>query len=151
MKKFFLVPVLLLLAMGTYNAQNKLSNATSFEGAAYMIEIPPIATMTDIAPASQHMAGPVRRSGQNKVIEGKGFPKNGDPLKQIQSDVTKFNGRAPEQSFDAHNGFGLNDPTGAIGPNHYVYAFNSGFGIKSRTGATLLAEASLAVIFPGSG
>ena len=62
--------------------------------------------------------------------------------------VTKMNGKAPVASFPAHNGTVLNDPTGAIGPNHYVYAFNSGFGILDRSGNVLVPEASLGTLFP---
>ena len=53
-------------------------------------------------------------------------------------------------NFEAHSGFSTpTDPTGAVGPNHYVYAFNSGFGIRDKSGNVLVPEASLATIFPG--
>jgi hypothetical protein len=112
--------------------------------------------MDNIISASgmEHVAPPKRR-GKNTYVPGKGFPKAGDPLASKQMEAHKraassrTNAATQVANFDAHKGTVLNDPTGAIGPNHYVYAFNSGFGILDRSGNVLVAEASLGTIFPG--
>ena len=119
-----------------------------------MREIPALSKMENIIAADGHVAPPKRR-GKNTFVAGKGLPSAGDPLAQRQLDYNKKNAAkrtaAATQvaSFDAHLGTVLNDPTGAIGPNHYVYAFNSGFGILDRNGNVLVPEASLGTLFPG--
>ncbi|WP_199185051.1 T9SS type A sorting domain-containing protein [Aquimarina sp. I32.4] len=124
--------------------------ANSVGKAAYKRDIPALSKMENIISAKGlgHVAPPKRR-GSNTVVPGKGFPKGNDPLVEQQKSASKMAIRAPLASFDAHVGTVLNDATGAIGPNHYVYAFNSGFGILDRSGNVLLAEASLGTLFPG--
>ncbi|WP_340199858.1 fibronectin type III domain-containing protein [Ascidiimonas sp. W6] len=124
--------------------------ATSYGKATYMREIPALSRMDNIIAAKglEHVAPPKRR-GSNTFVPGKGLPKGPDELVQKQVNSLTNRGRAPITSFGAHEGTVLNDPTGAIGPNHYVYAFNSGFGILDRSGNVLLPEASLGTLFPG--
>ena len=142
--------LLFLLSVFSVQAQKPGSlKASSTAKAAYMVEVPALSKMDNIiaAKGQEHVAPPKRR-GSNIVIEGKGLPVGRDPLLQQQASVPKSAGRAPVVDFPAHTGTVLNDPTGAIGPNHYVYAFNSGFGILDRSGNVLVPEASLATLFP---
>lgn len=134
----------------TFYAQDESMSATSYGTAAYMREIPALSSMDNIIAAKgfEHVAPPKRR-GSNTFVPGKGLPAGPDPLVQKQISTQAIPGRAPITSFGAHEGTVLNDPTGAIGPNHYVYAFNSGFGILDRSGNVLVPEASLATLFPG--
>lgn len=134
----------------TFYAQDESMSATSYGTAAYMREIPALSSMDNIIAAKgfEHVAPPKRR-GSNTFVPGKGLPAGPDPLVQKQISTQATPGRAPITSFGAHEGTVLNDPTGAIGPNHYVYAFNSGFGILDRSGNVLVPEASLATLFPG--
>jgi len=149
MKKLYLVFILLLCG-STLFAQDESLSATSYSVAAYMREIPALSTMDNIIAAKGYEdVAPPKRRGSNTFIPGKGLPTGNDPLLSKQLNVTTKSGRAPIASFDAHLGTVLNDPTGAIGPNHYVYAFNSGFGILDRNGNVLLPEASLGTLFPG--
>ncbi len=143
----FLLLCLLAFAM---HAQEGFMNATSVSKATYVREIPPLSQMDNIISAAgfEDVAPPKRR-GSNQFIPGKGLPTGSDPLEQQQRNVQTIPGRAPITSFVAHQGTVLNDPTGAIGPNHYVYAFNSGFGIRDRSGNVLVPEASLGTLFPG--
>ncbi len=131
-------------------AQNNSLKASYHGTSEYMREIPALSSMDNIMSAKglEHVAPPKRR-GLNRLIPGKGFPKGMDPLVQQQKEASRMGVKAPVASFDAHIGTVLNDPTGAIGPNHYVYAFNSGFGILDRLGNVLLPEASLGTLFPG--
>ncbi len=87
----------------------------------------------------------------NKIVPGKGLPHTIDPLLNLQ----KNNGlqRAstpPLLVFEASSrSFSPSDPTGAIGPNHYVSARNAAFAIHDRNGNVLVPSTSLANIFPG--
>lgn len=142
--------MVLLLCSFAMQAQEGSMQASSFSTATYMHEIPALSSMDNIISAQgfEDVAPPKRR-GSNTFVPGKGAPSGMDPLVRAQQTVAKTSGRSPVASFGAHEGTVLNDPTGAIGPNHYVYAFNSGFGILDRAGNVLLPEASLGTLFPG--
>jgi len=149
MKKLFIAFALMLCGFAFYGQEASV-NASSYSSAAYMREIPALSTMGNIIAAKgfEDVAPPKRR-GSNTYVPGQGLPAGEDPLAQQQRSVQLAPGRAPIASFPAHSGTVLNDPTGAIGPNHYVYAFNSGFGILDRSGNVLVPEASLGTLFPG--
>jgi hypothetical protein len=153
--------ILLTCSYGLY-AQKGTQKANYHSSSTYVREIPALAKMDNIISAKwQEHKAPAKRRGKNTYVPGKGFPKGKDLLmeKQIRLNQAKKaarsqsqgqrGSRAPLANFDAHVGTVLNDPTGAIGPNHYVYAFNSGFGILDRAGNVLVPEASLATLFPG--
>lgn len=150
--RFFLVVLFMFIGAAIF-AQKQGLSPSLIGTSEYMREIPPLSSMRNIIAAKDlgHVAPPKRR-GINKVVPGKGLPVagQGDPLRNIQKQmVERTPMRDPIASFDAHIGTVLNDATGAIGPNHYVYAFNAGFGILDRSGNVLLPEASLGTIFPG--
>ncbi|MBQ4818444.1 T9SS type A sorting domain-containing protein [Aquimarina sp. MMG016] len=149
--KFFYVTLFVFCSLGLF-AQNKQTKATFLSQATKVTEIPPLSQMKNIISAKgfDHSAPP-KRSGANTFVSGKGIPAYGenDPLIMQQNNVAKMAVSTEVASFDAHIGTVLNDATGAIGPNHYVYAFNSGFGILDRAGNVLVPEASLATLFPG--
>ena len=139
-----------LLCSFAMQAQDGSMQASSFSTATYMHEIPALSSMDNIISAAGFEdVAPAKRRGSNTFVPGKGLPAGPDPLARFQEITPTTAGRAPIVSFDAHIGTVLNDPTGAIGPNHYVYAFNSGFGILDRAGNVLLPEASLGTLFPG--
>ncbi len=152
MKTNFYYIALFMLCNLAVLAQEAAMKPTTIGTSSYMREIPALSSMDNIVSAKnfEHVAPPKRR-GSNTVVPGKGYPKGNDPFytENIQKIAQKMQLRAPVASFDAHVGIRLNDATGAIGPNHYVYAFNSGFGILDRQGNVLLPEASLESIFPG--
>ncbi len=150
MKTNFYFVAMFMLCSCCLFAQERSHKASLTDKAAYMREIPALSKMQNIIAAKglEHVAPPKRR-GTNTVVPGKGFPKNGDPLRLQQKNTAQRAIAPPVASFDAHVGTVLNDATGAIGPNHYVYAFNSGFGILDRSGNVLVPEASLGTIFPG--
>ncbi len=149
--KFFYLTLFMFCSFGLFAQTSGSMKASTVGKAAYMHEIPALSQMQNIISAKgmAHKA-PAKQKGKNTVVPGKGLPVDGDPLvgKQLKSS-SKMAITSPLASFDAHAGNVLNDATGAIGPNHYVYAFNSGFGILDRNGAVLLPEASLATLFPG--
>ena len=86
-----------------------------------------------------------RNRGSNKVIPGKGFPKTKDAA--WQKKPGKINGKEPILVFDAAtSGSTPSDPTGAVGPNHYVNAWNTAFAIYDKEGNILVPPTSLSSI-----
>lgn len=100
---------------------------------------------------TSHKAPPKRR-GANKNIPGKGFPKGDDALRTAQEAVAKYQTREPLLVFDAdeNSPVGVTDPTGCVGPNHYLAAWNFGFRIFDKDGNPLVPEASLATVLIGN-
>lgn len=82
------------------------------------------------------------------------LPKGKDPLVTQKKRQYKIPGNPPLENFDAatenvHTGAGVPDPTGAVGPNHYIHSYNSGFVIFDKEGNILVPHNSLTNIFPG--
>ncbi|MDA3866564.1 MAG: GEVED domain-containing protein [Salinivirgaceae bacterium] len=91
-----------------------------------------------------------KRAGINKVVPGKGLPVAGDPLVNRQMRSPQHKGVEPIFTFDAVTAYATpTDPTGAVGPNHFVNAWNSSFRIWDREGNPLTDEASLSNIWAG--
>jgi PKD repeat protein len=89
--------------------------------------------------------------GANTSVPGKGLPVGNDPLWQPQSMAPQLPGRAPILTFEAAaSGSTPTDPTGAVGPNHFVNSWNSAFRIWDKSGNPLTAAASLGTILPGT-
>lgn len=98
------------------------------------------------------MGHPKMRLGNN-VVPGKGLPVEGqvDPLLVLQQNTELRRNRAPIQTFETTTSTATpSDPTGAVGPNHYVAAWNTSFRIFDKSGNPLTAAASLATLFPGN-
>ncbi|MGO4912516.1 GEVED domain-containing protein [Leeuwenhoekiella sp. W20_SRS_FM14] len=94
-----------------------------------------------------------KRRTTNQVVPGKGFPKDGDPLLKTQKSKSPTKSYIPEpiRVFEANTSrFTPSDPTGAVGPNHYVAAWNAGFKIYDKQGNLLVDEASLGTLFEGN-
>jgi len=86
-----------------------------------------------------------RNRGINKIVPGKGLPKVKDPA--LQSKMGDIPVKAPIFSFDgAVTRSTPSDPTGAVGKNHYVNAWNSAFAIWDKQGNQVLPPSSLASI-----
>ncbi|MGY3791293.1 fibronectin type III domain-containing protein [Aquimarina sp. 433] len=150
--QFYYFAFFMLCSLGLI-AQQKPQKASLFGKAEYVRTVPALSKMDNIISAKGMIKhGQEKRRGKNTYVPGKGLPLAGqnDPLMQIQQKSARTAISTEVANFQSHEGFSTpTDPTGAIGPNHYVYAFNSGFGIRDRAGNVLLAEASLATIFPG--
>jgi PKD repeat protein len=92
-----------------------------------------------------------KRWGSNTSVPGKGLPVGNDPLWDQQSRAAQTQGRAPILTFEAaSSGSTPTDPTGAVGPNHFVNSWNSAFRIWDKAGNPLTPVASLGTIFPGT-
>ncbi|MBM3436073.1 MAG: hypothetical protein FJY07_07675, partial [Bacteroidetes bacterium] len=128
--------------------------ATLITKASYMINVPSIADQMTAgtfreAIDTEREFNPKRRDA-NLAVPGKGLPKGSDPLWQQQSKASKIKGKDPILTFLAASANATpTDPTGAVGPNHFVNAWNSSFRIWDKQGNPLTPAASLATIFPG--
>jgi hypothetical protein len=157
MKIKFTFLLLLSFAFVTNNKGQQSSavqKATLITKAKYMIQIPSIASQ--IATGEFKPADTLakefnpKRQDANKAVPGKGLPKDGDPLWQDQVKVPKIKGKDPIFTFQAaSSGATPTDPTGAVGPDHFVNAWNSSFRIWDKTGNPLTPAASLSTLFPG--
>ena len=97
--------------------------------------------------------GHPKRQHANRVVPGKGFPKEGevDPRLALQNEVEPWRMAPPIQTFETTTSTATpGDPTGAVGPNHYVAAWNTSFRIFDKSGNPLTPAASLATLFPGN-
>jgi hypothetical protein len=91
-----------------------------------------------------------KRRDAPKAIPGKGFPLNGDPLLSIQNGANKMPAIDPIITWEAASAnVTPTDPTGAVGPNHYINSWNSAFRIWNKDGDPLTFSASLATIWAG--
>ncbi len=128
--------------------------ATLVTKASYMLKIPSIASQIKAgtfkeADNEAKEYNPKHRDA-NKAVPGKGLPKGNDPLWQEQLKASKIQGKEPILTFQAAAASATpTDPTGAVGPNHFVNAWNSSFRIWDKEGNPLTPAASLSTIFPG--
>lgn len=94
---------------------------------------------------------PKRKLG-NRVVPGKGTPASFvDPKVALQENTELKRNRAPIQTFETATSTATpSDPTGAVGPNHYVAAWNIAFRIYDKNGNPQTPVASLGSLFPGN-
>jgi hypothetical protein len=160
MKKTFLLLFIFITTLVTpklFAQENNVTNATSFGKLQKPILVPSLAqqiidgTFIGIDPNEEPKLGPPKRRGANKNIPGKGLPKGNDPLVQNQRSASQRTGKAPSLVFDANvSNYTPSDPTGAVGPNHFVGAWNTGFRIFDKDGNPLTDAANLSTLFPGN-
>ncbi len=160
MKKISLLIIFLILVSITPNlhSQNKeATKATSFGQLDKPIIVPSLAqqvkdgTFIGIDPNQEPKLGPPKRRGANITVPGKGLPKGNDALVENQESAIKLDGKEPILVFDANiASYTPSDPTGAVGPNHFIGAWNIGFRIFDKSGNPLTDAASLSTLFPGN-
>lgn len=151
--------ILFVLSLSLAFAQSAdTAGPSSTGGLIYVGEVPSIAQQIKdgtFIPAVEHEhdveVNPKKRDG-NRVVPGKGTPIGDDPLLHLQKSVTQFKSSPPSLVFDADpsNGSTPSDPTGVVGPNHYLGAWNSAFRIFDKSGNPLTPESSLASVIPGN-
>ncbi|WP_103864948.1 T9SS type A sorting domain-containing protein [Aquimarina sp. I32.4] len=148
-KKTVIVTFLFFTSIG-FSQKKKVMHASRITTASYMKVIEPLTGKKLIPAKSKEGKINPRKTGANKIVPGKGFPRGKDPLLiQQKNNQNMRSGKAPSLTFEANSSPNSpSDPTGAIGPNHYVSAKNFGFAIHDRSG-TLLQSGSLENIFPG--
>lgn len=147
-----LVASLCFVFSGKNYAQTQ--HATLIIQAESMNEIPSIASQiadgTFITAEDINKEVNPKKRGANKPVPGKGLPVGNDPLWQNQVRSVQYQGREPILTFEAASAnVTPTDPTGAVGPDHYVNSWNSSFRIWDKDGNPLTNAASLGTIFPG--
>ena len=156
MKKVNLIIVLMALAFGTIAQESiKVQKATLIQNADNMIVVPSItdqiASGTFIPSNEINKEVNPKQMGANKPVPGKGLPFGNDPLWDKQSKVTRIKGKDPILTFEAASSNTTpTDPTAAVGPNHFVNAWNSSFRIWDKEGNPLIAPAALGTILQGN-
>jgi len=151
MKKLLSIQFILIMILGTFSVYAQERPISISQSEPVQI-VPSLASRTDLpAPVQKGEMNPKRRSGQNTVIPGKGFPKGNDPLINIQRRSQQHQSRSPLLTFEAaYNSATPSDPTGAVGPNHYVVAYNTAFKIFNKQGNVLVNDTNLSALFTGS-
>jgi hypothetical protein len=160
MKKITLLFIIFtfIASLNTITAQEvKSEKASNYGTMGKPIIVPSIAqqikdgTFIGVDKNEDPKEGHEKRRGANMTIPGKGLPVGNDPLVQNQKDAISYPGKEPSLVFDANiSNYTPSDPTGAVGPNHFVGAWNTGFRIFDKEGNPLTDEASLATLFPGN-
>ncbi|MEZ5082707.1 MAG: GEVED domain-containing protein [Bacteroidales bacterium] len=156
MRKLKLFTIFLVfIFVGAYSQENDVPlKATFISKTSFMIKIPSIAAQIEsgnFEPAveMEKEVNPKNRD-VNKAVPGKGLPVGPDPLWDKQMKKTKIKGKDPILTFQAaSSGATPTDPTGAVGPNHFLNSWNSAFRIWDKSGNALTPAASLGTIFPG--
>ncbi|TSE08003.1 T9SS type A sorting domain-containing protein [Aquimarina algiphila] len=151
LKKIVIITFLFFVTVGFSQKKKEIMNATMISSAEYMRTVDPLGGKKLIPGKPREGKINPRRTGANRIVPGKGFPRGMDPLlaKGKSAGSTRAT-KAPSLTFDANtSSFSPSDPTGAIGPNHYVSAKNFEFTIHDRSGNVLVPSSSLENIFPG--
>jgi len=160
MKKNFLLLILIILTaiMPNLFAQDiNAEKASTFGKLGKPVFVPSIAqqikdgTFIGVDENEEPKLGHPKKRGANNNVPGKGFPKGGDPLVDNQRSAVNHPGREPSLVFDANvSNSTPSDPTGAVGPNHFIGAWNTSFRIFDKDGEPLTNTASLSTLFPGN-
>lgn len=153
---FFLI-VNLSLAPTLLSQNKEVEKAGTFGMIQKPILVPSIAqqikdgTFIGVDANETTKPGPPKRRGANITVPGKGLPVGGDALVENQLRSIKRDAKDPLLVFDANTAiYTPSDPTGAVGPNHFVGGWNVGFRIFDKAGNPLTPTASLSTLFPGN-
>jgi hypothetical protein len=151
------IAVLVLMAtalVGFSQESSEIQYATKIIQGTYLGERPSLAEQMEsgefIYAVDKNKVVNSKKSDGNKVIPGKGLPLGMDPLLEKNASANRMEVLEPLLVFEAASSNTTpTDPTGAVGPNHYVNAWNSAFRIYDKDGNSLTFAASLGTIWPG--
>lgn len=152
-KNIFTLFFLLFGMLFATGQSNEVSHPDFIIQATEFKVIPPLSSMNLIPPSLEEKEV-INERWLNYPTNFNALPKGKDPLVGESSKAGKVPGFAPVVNFDGaisgvHSGAVPPDPTGAVGTNHYIHSYNSGFVIFNKDGSIALAHASLSNIFPG--
>lgn len=157
--KYLLTSIVALMVFisGVFSQEKETFKATDYGVLPEPIYVPSIAsqlengTFIGVDENEAIKEGHPKRRWGNNIVPGKGLPLGNDPLLSNQQRAAKKKGKEPLLVFDANSATATpSDPTGAVGPNHFVGAWNSGFRIFDKQGNPLTPEANLSSLFPGN-
>jgi hypothetical protein len=148
----FILLVFALLVQICAFGQEK-TKPTFVKKATSMTVVPSIASRTNLKLAPTDLGeAKDERSEKNISVYGKGLPLGDDPLRNNNEKKEKKRGRTPSIVFDgATSNSQPSDPDGAVGLDHYVLVFNTGFRIFDKLGNPLTAQLDTSNIFPIGG
>ncbi len=134
------------------NAQ-EVNNPTFIQSATKMTTVQSLSSRTNLIPAPVNLGeAKDKKSGKNKTVYGKGLPYGNDALINKSKNSPVLKGRTPSLVFDAASSNSQpTDPAGAVGPEHYIAVFNTGFRIFDKLGNPLTGQLDTSNIFPESG
>ncbi|MAN59608.1 MAG: hypothetical protein CMC08_07210, partial [Flavobacteriaceae bacterium] len=144
-----------LLTFSVYGQDAELTKATYVGTVSSMVHVPSIASRSELAPArvkEQEMQD--GRASRNVVVPGKDGQKADDFFATHPNRLEKaVKAKAPILVFDAAASSSQpTDPSLAVGPNHVVVVFNTGFIIYDKQGNALTGQVSPnPTIFPNGG
>ena len=160
MKNNYVVLVLFLMGIGVVMAQEKqqhVAKATEYGRAQFLGIVPSFAKQ--MAKGTLIYGAPNEVKIYNPKVDSRNKDWRGNIPAKIQRETYYTNvqttigtkaARAPLSEWETvAAGATPTDPTGAVGPNHYISAYNSSFSIWSLTGTQLLANASLSTLWAG--
>jgi len=150
-KNYFLL-MLFVMVMTSMTAQVQTVGASNTGMMSGPISVPSIAEQMQrgefVAADNTPMLGRPKKHLGNRVVPGKG---SSGPDEALQTTAPIHQNRAPIVTFTADISQATpSDPTGAVGPNHYIGGWNSAFRIFDKEGNPLTPEASLATVIPGN-
>ncbi|MBP2831327.1 T9SS type A sorting domain-containing protein [Aquimarina sp. U1-2] len=147
-KKIWVIAMFFVITLG-YAQDKKMARPTLVTTAVDVKEVLPLHSRKLIAAKPRSGKVNPKSWSASKVVPGKGLPKGQDPLISKQKSTYRAKkSKAPSLVFQsASTRLDPSDPTGAVGPNHYVSALNSEFAIHDKRGNLLLGPSSLANIW----
>ncbi|WP_324181529.1 GEVED domain-containing protein [Aquimarina gracilis] len=152
MKKIlvFVFTCFVTIGFSQKSPKKEIKKATYISKAVYVKDISPLKGKDLIKGKPRKGNINPRRTDGNKIVPGKGS-KGPDPLVKRQKSSQGLRvSKAISLTFEANTStFSPSDPTGAVGPNHYVSAKNFEFAIHDRAGVEVMASVSLENLFPG--
>jgi len=143
-----------LISFGFSSFGQEVHKATFTSKAISMKKVPSLASKLEdgsfiYAEKKDKVFNPKKSDG-NKVVPGKGLPIGKDPLVDLNNERIKIPNKSPIITWDAaYDNSTPTDPTGAVGPDHFVNAWNSSFRVWDKEGNALTPAASLANIWEG--
>lgn len=142
MKKLFLLFSLSFIFHLNSFAQTKEVAGPAFIDSASVLKTNALSKSKLIKHSEKPKLYNPRNRGINRVVPGKGLPKIVDPV--LQTKMGEIPVKSPIFSFDgAATRSTPSDPTGAVGRNYYVNAWNSAFAIWDKQGNEVLPPSSL--------
>lgn len=149
--KITLLALTALFQIGMKAQEN--AGPTSIQKATKVTIVPSIASREKLNPAPKNLGeAKDEKSGKNIVVYGKGLPQGNDELLKNNNLSQTIKSRTPSLVFDAADSNSEpSDPAGAVGLNHYVLVFNTGFRIFDKLGNPLTEQLDTNNIFPVNG
>ncbi len=154
MKKLFTLLIIAAFTINVNAQKNEPAKATYVGKSNSMRIVSSLASRAELIPAERLTKEPKDgRSSKNKIVIGKDpqtendfFASNPHPLAQ------KVSTKSVEFTFEVDNAVGPpSDPALAVGPNHVMMVYNTGFSIYDKSGNEIQGPLAVTNIFSAGG